>query len=418
MTADEETNMEETTHDEVIVVGGGMVGAALAALLGEAGISVTVLDARPAPLVSDDVGRGLPAPRVSALTPVSQRLLTHLGVWSWMAERRVSPYQGMRVWDGEGSGEIAFEAADIGLRELGHIVENDVVLAGLEARLAALPSVTQRFGVRVSGIEREDETQTLTLDDGSRWTAPLVVAADGARSPLRRLAGIEVREHDTGHVALVTTLRCEQAHGGVARQVFLPDGPLAFLPLRVEEDDHHCSIVWSTRPEHAERLLALDPAAFAEALNAAMEDRLGKIDVLDEVHHFPLTQRHAHDYTAPGLALIGDAAHSIHPLAGQGVNLGFLDAAVLAEEIIHARQRGVALGDARTLARYARRRRGDNAAMLALMDGFRLLFGAQHPALRLIRNVGLSSTDKLMPLKRIMIRQAAGERGELPAVCR
>ncbi|MCI0509944.1 MULTISPECIES: UbiH/UbiF/VisC/COQ6 family ubiquinone biosynthesis hydroxylase [Chromohalobacter] len=410
--------MDETTQDEVIVVGGGMVGAALAALLGEAGISVTVLDARPAPLASDEVGRGLPAPRVSALTPVSQRLLTHLGAWSWMAERRVSPYQGMRVWDGEGSGEIAFEAVDIGLRELGHIVENDIVLAGLETRLAALPSVTQRYGARVSGIAREDETQTLTLDDGSRWTAPLVVAADGARSPLRRLAGIEVREHDTGHVALVTTLRCEQAHGGVARQVFLPDGPLAFLPLRVDEDDHHCSIVWSTRPEHAEKLLALSPEAFAQALGDAMEGRLGKLDVLDKVHHFPLTQRHARDYTAPGLALIGDAAHSIHPLAGQGVNLGFLDAAVLAEEIIHARQRGVALGDARTLARYARRRRGDNAAMLALMDGFRLLFGARHPALRLIRNVGLSSTDKLMPLKRIMIRQAAGERGELPAVCR
>lgn len=418
MKADEETSMDETTHDDVIVVGGGMVGSALAALLGEAGISVTVLDARSTPLTRENVGHGLPAPRVSALTPVSQRLLTHLGAWPWIAERRVSPYQGMRVWDGEGSGEIAFAAADIGLRELGHIVENDVILAALEARLEALPSVTQRFGARVTGLARAADAQEVTLDDGSRWTAPLVVAADGARSPLRHLAGIDVSERDTGHVALVTTLRCEHGHGGVARQVFLPDGPLAFLPLRVEEDDRHCSIVWSTRPEHAERLLALSSEAFAQALGDAMEGRLGKIEVLDDVHHFPLTQRHAREYTAPGLALIGDAAHSIHPLAGQGVNLGFLDAAVLAEEIIHAHQRGVALGDARTLARYARRRRGDNAAMLALMDGFRLLFGAKHPALRLIRNVGLSSTDKLMPLKRTMIRQAAGERGELPAVCR
>ncbi|MDX1465496.1 MAG: UbiH/UbiF/VisC/COQ6 family ubiquinone biosynthesis hydroxylase [Halomonas sp.] len=407
---------------EAIVVGGGMVGATLACLLGRAGLSVALLDAREAPLDGQAAGRGAPSMRVSALTPVSRQLLEGLGAWPAMAARRVSPYRFMQVWDGEGSGEVNFSAEQAGVPLLGHIVENDVTLAALEARLAQLPTVTLRFGARVAeleaGGEKEGQRRTVVLEGGERLQAPLVVAADGARSPLRERAGIAVSERDTDQVAVVTTVQTAREHGGVARQVFLSTGPLAFLPLCVEGDARHCSIVWSTTPEEAERLTALSPAALGEALGAALEHRLGEVSVIDRALAFPLVQRHAEHYVRQGFALVGDAAHSIHPLAGQGVNLGLMDAAVLAEEVIEGRRRGLAPGDAHVLARYARRRRGDNAAMLALMDGFRLLFGARHPALTLARNLGLAGVDRLGPLKRLLMQQAIGHRGRLPAACR
>lgn len=403
---------------EVLVVGGGMVGAALVALLGAAGVAVTLLDGRPAPLDRETVGRGQPARRVSAITPVSQRLLARLGAWPWMAARRVTPYRHMQVWDAEGSGEVGFSADQAGVPALGHIVENDVVLAALEARLAELPSVGVRLGARVVGMREAAGGREVVLEGGECLAAPLVVAADGSRSPLREWAGIGVASRDTGHVAVVTTVRTARPHGGVARQVFLATGPLAFLPLSVAGDDHYCSIVWSTTPAEAERLVALPPATLGEALTDAFDARLGAVRVTDEALAVPLTQRHAETYVKPGLVLVGDAAHSIHPLAGQGVNLGLMDAAVLAEELLAARRRGMGLGEASALSRYARRRRGDNAAMLALMDGFRLLFGARHPALTLARNLGLSGTDRLVPVKRLLMRQAIGERGRLPHSCR
>ncbi|PMR74669.1 UbiH/UbiF/VisC/COQ6 family ubiquinone biosynthesis hydroxylase [Billgrantia endophytica] len=413
-----QTAGQERTNFEVIIVGGGMVGATLAVLLGQAGVAVALLDARHEALAGDDVGRGRPGMRVSALTPVSQRLLEGLGAWYWMQQRRVTPYRHMQVWDSEGSGEVAFSAEQAGVPLLGHIVENDVILAALEARLAELPTVTVRLGARVSGLEKRSDSREVLLEDGHRLAAPLVVAADGALSPLRELAGIEVSAHDTGHMAVVTTVRTERPHGGVARQVFLPTGPLAFLPLTVDGDDRYCSIVWSTSPSEAARLVELPSGALGRELALAFEYRLGEVDVTDRALAVPLTQRHAKQYVQQGLALVGDAAHSIHPLAGQGVNLGLMDAAVLAEEIIMGRRRGMSMGDENVLGRYARRRRGDNTAMLALMDGFRLLFGSRNPALTLARNLGLSGVDRLVPVKRLLMRQATGHRGRLPASCR
>lgn len=406
-------------HAEVVIVGAGMVGAALACLLGEAGVEVALVDAREALLDPEAVGRGQPAMRVSALTPVSQRLLERLGAWEWMAARRVSPYRHMQVWDAEGSGEVSFSADQAGVPILGHIVENDVTLAALERRLRVLPSVQLVLGGRVAGLEAaEGEARRVRLADGRCLAAPLVVAADGARSPLRELAGIETRERDTGHRAVVTTVRVARAHGEVARQAFLPTGPLAFLPLCLEGESHYCSIVWSTSPEEAERLQGLSPEALGQALAAAIDHRLGEVTVVERTVAFPLVQRHAERYVLPGLALVGDAAHSIHPLAGQGVNLGLMDAAVLAEELLAARRRGVGLGNERWLGRYARRRRADNAGMLALMDGFRLLFGARHPALALARNLGMNGVDRLTPVKRLLLQQATGHRGRLPLSCR
>ncbi|MGO1626457.1 MAG: FAD-dependent monooxygenase [Halomonadaceae bacterium] len=403
-----------------------MVGASLACLLGIEGIRVLLLDARDAPLDSQTVGRGHPAVRVSALSPVSQRLLEWLDVWSGIVARRATPYDAMQVWDAEGSGEVSFVGEQAGLPVLGHIVENDVVVAALEARLAELPNVQQRFGMRVSGLEQQfvcygdDETEgyQLVLESGERISAPLIVAADGARSALRDMAGIGYQSQDTGHVAVVTTVKNERPHGGVARQAFVEGSPLAFLPLTVDGDSHYCSIVWSTTPEHAQQLQALSAEDLGPALAAGIDHRLGETHAIDRAYGLPLTQRHADQYHLPGLVLVGDAAHSIHPLAGQGVNLGLMDAAVLAEEVSGAFQRGAAWGDVRLLRRYERRRRMDNAAMLGLMKGFRTLFGVRHPGVLLARNVGMSGLHRLVPIKRAMMRQATGERGRLPQSCR
>lgn len=407
-----------TETADVVIVGAGMVGAALACLLGEAGVEVVLVDARGTLMDPAAVGRGQPGLRVSALTPVSQRLLERLGAWQWMAARRISPYRFMQVWDAQGSGEVSFSAEQAGVEKLGHIVENEVTQAALERRLDALPSVRLLLGARVTGLEAADGVRCVRLADRRRLVAPLVVAADGAHSPLRELAGIDVSSRETGHRAVVTTVRVARPHGDVARQAFLPTGPLAFLPLRLDGERHHCSIVWSTSPEEAERLQGLSAEALGGELAGAIDHRLGEVTVVDRAIAFPLVQRHAQRYVLPGLALVGDAAHSIHPLAGQGLNLGLMDVAVLAEELLLARGRGVALGDERWLARYARRRRGDNAGMLALMDGFRLLFGTRHPVLTLARNLGLGAVDRLTPVKRLLLQQAIGHRGRLPASCR
>ncbi|OLO04282.1 UbiH/UbiF/VisC/COQ6 family ubiquinone biosynthesis hydroxylase [Salinicola socius] len=418
---------------DVLIVGGGVVGSTLALLLGEANWRVTIIDASPAPEGNETVGQGKPALRVSALTATSQRLLMALDVWPWLASRRVSAYHGMQVWDAEGSGEIGFDADEVGVDALGHIVENELLLAALARRLESLPNVEWLREATLTGYTRDNDVDregarnaghaVITLDNGEQRRAPLIVGADGANSPLRTMAGIPVSERDTGQAAVVTTVRTDVGHGGVARQAFLATGPLAFLPLTIDGRDDHCSIVWSTTPGEARRLTALGDSDEGRAqlgieLARGLGGRLGDVEVIDAAPHFPITQRHAQRYVDEGLALIGDAAHSLHPLAGQGVNLGLMDAAVLAEEWIRARQRGAPPGDRRILVRYERRRRGENAAMLAAMQGFQRLFGSRQPALRLARNWGLSGVDRLMPIKRLLIRQALGEYGDLPERCR
>jgi len=428
---------------DVLIVGGGVVGSTLALLLGEANWRVTIVDAAPAPEEIDTLGQGKPALRVSALTAASRRLLTTLDVWPWLVSRRVAAYRGMQVWDGEGSGEIRFDAEDVGVDSLGHIVENDLLLAALAQRLQALPNVEWLQEVRLTDYVRESEANdsetrelntrepkifgtghtVITLDNGEQRRAPLIVGADGANSPLRAMAGIPVHERDTGQAAMVTSVRTAVGHGGIARQAFLPTGPLAFLPLTIDSRDDHCSIVWSTTPAEARRLTALGETDEGRSqlgieLAQGLGSRLGDVEVIDAAPHFPIIQRHAQRYVDEGLALVGDAAHSLHPLAGQGVNLGLMDAAVLAEEWIRARQRGAPPGDRRILVRYERRRRSENAAMLAAMQGFQQLFGSRQPALRFVRNWGLSGVDRLMPVKRLLIRQALGEYGDLPERCR
>jgi len=399
---------------DLIIVGAGMVGSALALALEHSGLEILVVDGGPLS-VKPFAAEGAFEPRVSALSAASQRILERLGVWDGIVARRVSPYRDMRVWDGSGTGSVHFAAASVHAEVLGHIVENRVVQDALLDRLHD-SQIGLLGSARLEQLRRSGDGWLLTLADGRELRAPLLVAADGANSAVRRLAGCATREWDYLHHAIVTSVRCERPHQETAWQRFTDDGPLAFLPLARQGDQHWCSIVWSTVPAEAERLMALDDEAFRHELGKAFEWRLGQVTAADPRLCIPLRQRHAKRYVESGLALIGDAAHSIHPLAGQGVNLGFLDAAVLAEVLQHALQRGEQANDVRVLSRYERRRMPHNLAMMAAMEGFERLFQADPLPIRLLRNSGLNWVDELPDAKALFVRRALGLVGDLPAL--
>ena len=399
---------------DLIIVGAGMVGSALALALEHSGLEILVVDGGPLS-VRPFAAEGAFEPRVSALSAASQRILERLGVWDGIAARRVSPYRDMRVWDGSGTGSVHFSAASVHAEVLGHIVENRAVQDALLDRLHD-SQIGLLGNARLEQLRRSGDGWLLTLADGRELRAPLLVAADGANSAVRRLVGCATREWDYLHHAIVTSVRCERPHQATAWQRFTDDGPLAFLPLARQGDEHWCSIVWSTVPAEAERLMALDDEAFRHELGKAFEWRLGQVTAVDPRICIPLRQRHAKRYVESGLALIGDAAHSIHPLAGQGVNLGFLDAAVLAEVLLHALQRGEQANDVRVLSRYERRRMPHNLAMMAAMEGFERLFQADPLPLRLLRNSGLNWVDELPDAKALFVRRALGLAGDLPAL--
>ena len=401
---------------DLIIVGAGMVGSALALALKDSGLNILLLDGG-SMAVRPFSGEASFEPRVSALSMASQRLLERLQVWPGVLARRASPYAQMQVWDGSGTGSIHFSAASVHAESLGHIVENRVVQDALlealfDSEVGLLPNA------RLEQLRRDGDDWLLQLVDGRQLRTPLLVAADGANSSVRQMAGCATREWDYLHHAIVTSVRCADAHQATAWQRFTDDGPLAFLPLRRGEDEHWCSIVWSTVPEEARRLMALDDQAFRQALGKAFEWRLGEILEVDPRLCIPLRQRHAKRYIQAGLALIGDAAHTIHPLAGQGVNLGFLDAATLAEVLLHALRRGEALASEKTLSRFERRRMPHNLAMMAAMEGFQRLFQADPLSVRWLRNSGLNLVDGLAEAKALFVRQALGLSGDLPELAR
>lgn len=392
-----------------------MVGSALALALQGSGLNIIVVDGGPLSVKPFDSQAPF-EPRVSALSAASQRILQRLAVWDGIANRRASPYGEMQVWDGSGTGQIHFSAASVHADVLGHIVENRVVQDALLDRLHDC-DIGLLANARLEQMRRSGDDWLLTLADGRQLRAPLVVAADGANSAVRKLTGTATREWDYLHHAIVTSVRTEQPHHKTAWQRFTDNGPLAFLPLE-RAGEHWCSIVWSVTPKEAERLTALDDETFCRELEQAFEGRLGPVMAADPRLCVPLRQRHAKRYVAEGLALIGDAAHTIHPLAGQGVNLGFLDAAVLAEVLLHAAERGERLADIRVLSRFERRRMPHNLALMAAMEGFERLFQADQLPLRWLRNTGLKLVNQIPEAKATFVRQALGLSGDLPELAR
>lgn len=395
-------------HYDLVVIGAGMVGASVALAAAQAGFQVLLIERQAPPLSWDQTHRDL---RVSALTRASQVLLNNLGVWQALPEQQACAYQDMRVWDARGRGEIHFSAADLGEPDLGHILENRELVAALWRALEDHPAVEVQIG-QVTAWDRQ--SQRVELADGSSLSAELIVAADGGNSQMRELAGIQTLGHLYDQHALVATVAASQGTGLTAWQRFMPSGPLALLPL----SDAVFSIVWSNAPDEVARLKELPSAQFNAALTQASEAVCGELTLLGPRAGFPLRLQRAASYVQPGLALVGDAAHVIHPLAGQGVNLGLLDAGALIDVLSDARAQGRGLGDYGVLRRYERARKGHNLAVQMAMDAFKQLFGNQNPALHLIRNLGLGLADRIPPLRRQFERVALGQGVELPRLSR
>jgi len=380
-----------------------MVGATLACGLAEEAeqLKIALIDANEPKL---DWANDSYDMRVSAVTRASQKLFKDVGVWEYIIKQRISPYQDMFVWDGTGKGELHFDSADMGENDLGHIIENRVIVKALHQRIKELPQIELFCPTKLKKVEFKQDKNAVTLENKNELTASLIVAADGSRSWVRQQADIAVKGWDFDQSALVTTVKTEQYHQDTAWQRFLPTGPLAFLPLT----EGYSSIVWSTSPKEAKRLTEISEEDFAGEIEQAFESKLGKIISVAERVVFPLRLFETLHYVKPRLALVGDAAHTIHPLAGQGVNLGLADVSSLMDVILDALDDKKDIGDLKVLRRYERWRRSENRAMIIAMDGLKRLFGSELTVVKGLRSVGLDITNKITPLKNIIMQQAMG----------
>jgi 2-polyprenylphenol 6-hydroxylase len=396
---------------DVAIIGGGMVGLTLAAALAETELRVAVIEGQ----LPDPELALLPDVRVSALSRASERILRRVGAWQGIESRRFSPYNRMEVWEQDSFAKIQFDAERLSQPDLGHIVENRVIQLALLDRIKQLSNVTLMAPERCENIAFGESEAWLTMESGKSLTAKLVVGADGANSWVRRQLDIPLTHWDYGHSAIVANIRCAEAHDKTARQIFRPQGPLAFLPL-AESD--LCSIVWSVAPEEAEQLCGLSDSEFNKSLTAAFDNRLGLCKVEGQRQAFPLKMRYARDFVRERVALVGDAAHTIHPLAGQGVNLGLLDAASLAQELKALWQKEQDIGQKNNLRHYERWRKAEAAKMITTMQGFRDLFDGSNPAKKLVRDLGMLFADKAPGVKDEFMRRALGLSGELPELAK
>jgi 2-octaprenylphenol hydroxylase len=395
---------------DIAITGGGMVGMTLAlALAKNPNLSIVVLESNSdtVPFSADHYHH-----RVSAIALSSVAIFQSLQVWDNIKKMRVSPFRAIQVWDSSHQNDLKFAANEIGEPVLGYIIENSVIQNALLEQINGLPNIQVVSPVNLISFNEAPDYVSLKSDDHREFRASLAIAADGARSWLRNQAGIDINSFHYDQEAIVVMVKTALPHEKIARQVFLPSGPLAFLPLN---EPDAASIVWSLPCEEAQRLAALPEDEFKLSLQHAFANRLGDICHVGKRFTLPLKKQQAKQYVRGRVALVGDAAHVIHPLAGQGVNIGLLDAASLAEvfaEGVHPYQY------AASLRRYERWRRADNLALLAGVDLIKNLFASDKLALQAARSLGMLMTSKLSLLKSIFTRYAIGNRSGLPILAK
>lgn len=392
--------MNRRLQRDAVVVGGGVVGSACATALAQAGLSVALVEAAEPARWSRDV----PDLRVFAFAPDNAQLLQALGVWDDIASARAKPYRHMRVWDAAGGGELHFDADALARRELGWIVEH-ALLAERLWDAAARAGVELLQPASVSGLEQRENGVRITLDDGATLDARIAIAADGGNSTLRGLAGIRTRNHDYRQRGVVAYIETELPHQLTAWQRFLPGGPLAFLPV---DADRRSSIVWSLPDAEAERVLALDDEAFDIELTNAFAARLGKTRVVSKRAAFPLRRQLAKTQLEGRVLLLGDAAHVVHPLAGQGVNLGLRDVAALCDSVIEAKRLGRNFDTPHRLQRWARARRSDNVASTLAFEAINRAYSNDALLPTFLRGRALGIANSIAPLRDALWRHAAG----------
>jgi 2-octaprenyl-3-methyl-6-methoxy-1,4-benzoquinol hydroxylase len=394
---------------DVVIVGGGMVGAAVACGLGGSALRVAVIEALAPEAFSVEQPHDL---RVSALSIASKNILDTVGAWQGVIARRCCPFRRMRVW--ETAGDTLFNSDDISSQALGYIVENRITQLALLEKLADFANVELLMPQVISKIDYNGVNARLLLDNGRELQAKLLVAADGGQSRVRQAVGLGVTSWDYQQQALVIYIETASPQQDITWQRFVPSGPQAFLPLT----GHYGSIVWYNSADEVRRLQRLPVADLKAELMAAFPDCLGEVKQVLGVVSFPLKRQHAQHYVKQGVALVGDAAHMINPLAGQGVNIGLLDAAALAEVVLQAENQGKNFADLAVLRAYENLRRNENLKMMTVMDVFYRAFSNDILPVKLLRNFGLGFAQRISPLRNKVMRAAMGLEGKLPKLAR
>lgn len=397
---------------DIVIVGGGIVGLTLAcALARQTSLSIAIFEAQSTPISWSSTSYHH---RVSAITLSSRRIFQSLNVWDEIKNKRVSPFSKIEVCDGITNSEIKFNSYEIEEPVLGFIIENNLVQLVLEEQLKHYPQIIFFTGMNLENFYRENDYLLLNTNN-TLFRTKLLIGADGQCSWVRDQAEIPLKKQDYHQQAIVANVQTSLSHQQIARQVFLSTGPLAFLPLM---DEFYSSIVWTLPTEEAQQLMALDDQSFQQSLTRAFSFRLGDVRSIASRYSFPLQNQQADHYIAPRVVLVGDAAHVIHPLAGQGVNMGLLDAASLAEVIINAINDRQDFSQQKFLRRYERWRKADNLALLIGVNVIKNLFSIDKTSINMLRQSGLTVLNHFPSIKNIFTRYAVGDRELLPSMAK
>jgi 2-octaprenylphenol hydroxylase len=386
---------------EVVVIGAGVVGSSLALSLAKEGVDVCLID-KGTPEIKEDISRG----RTAALNLASQNILEKLGVKRGI-QNYLTSFKNIYVWDSEGTSSLEFSSDEIGQPKLGDVVTNNAILSSIFLLLPNHKNLRFLSGDRLKTLDPQEESIKVCTEGGENISCKLVVGADGGLSSVRELSSINIRTWSYDQKALIANLKAEKSHSNTAYQVFTKNGPIALLPMQ-KDDEESLSLVWSADIDYAERLLDLDIPSFLNELERKTESVLGKLSLDGEMSSYPLHQLHAKDYYAQRVVLIGDAAHSMHPLAGQGLNLGLGDVEELASRILRSRRHGEDVGNDKMLSDYSKARKSINLRMMGFMEVFKKGFGSTNPWVRLGRNMAFGATQKAPELRKRFIKEAAG----------